>query len=121
MKFIKISKFLGAAFVLTLCFFGGSTQTSAYTDPRLADHDEDEISNYSNYYSMYVEVQANYGGNLGYPSTINYNLNGYSGVLRMIKVTVEETSMGTQYSLVYGGVVTCTGVCVAPSSIIEQE
>ena len=117
MKLIKIGKFLGyigTVMFLTLCLLGSPTNASA---AQITNNvvSENEIRTTS--VSREVSVTAKWYGSQPYPPSIYYDVNGYKGYIYL-----KNASWIVSYAeLTYVGTVTCTGVCLAPSSqIVEQ-
>ncbi|MEK5209685.1 hypothetical protein [Psychrobacillus sp. FSL H8-0510] len=117
MKLIKKGGFIGyiaAVMFLTLGLLGSPTNASAAQIMK-SIVSEDEIMTTS--VSREVSVTADWHGSQPYPPSIYYNVNGYKGYIYLKDVKW----INTYAELTYRGTVTCTGVCIAPSSQIIEK
>lgn len=121
MKMIKAFKMLGAFLIITLCLFINTNFASANTYTESVDIvEQDKLIQQSTYTTRYVEVNSTFWGQPPVPYSVEYNRGGYSGTLTYISHESDEVNPKKLY-IKYGGYVRCEGVCMAPSSLLENE
>ncbi|WP_339195877.1 hypothetical protein MKY27_14005 [Solibacillus sp. FSL R5-0449] len=121
MKMTKAFKMLGAFLIISLCLFTNTNFASANTyKESIGFVEEDTLSQQSTYTTRYVEVNSTFWGQPPVPYSVEYNKGGYSGTLTYISHEADSRNPKKLY-IKYGGYVRCEGVCMAPSSLQENE